>query len=337
MKVSPYLAIATFLFASIGGCSRVESDYKALGFSSAAEMEVAFSKGYHTKQKMDEMTKSTSPQAAPVATSHSPRCAGSLEPLKCEALEAEMAAETTEQKLRRQKSPNVERDQNLAVATKRPFNSEETHVTAQEDDDNTVPTANESNRMMGRKEALSRLMKKTESDPKFRDAPEVLKAFTSCISNAMVDAIFIDGVTKIAINSFDERLKHLSKSGEDVLKEGLEGCGAIVDHALQEAKSSAQQPPLIDIDDFRLDYLSLVGKKIRVAGVGYFIMSSLMLKKNQMDLSPILIDISKVPRSQQKRIMQDCADIRTGCKVVVYGVVGNVAYQNGILADGIEW
>lgn len=37
------------------GCSKVEYDYKALGFDNPTEMESAFSKGYHTKQKFTEM------------------------------------------------------------------------------------------------------------------------------------------------------------------------------------------------------------------------------------------------------------------------------------------
>jgi hypothetical protein len=36
-------------------CSKVEYDHKALGFADKTEMESAFAKGYHTKQKLDEM------------------------------------------------------------------------------------------------------------------------------------------------------------------------------------------------------------------------------------------------------------------------------------------
>jgi len=44
------------IYVSIAGCSKVEYDYKALGFTDKAAMEAAFSKGYHTKQKLDEIT-----------------------------------------------------------------------------------------------------------------------------------------------------------------------------------------------------------------------------------------------------------------------------------------
>jgi uncharacterized protein YecT (DUF1311 family) len=40
---------------AISACSKVDYDFKALGFSNAEEMQAAFTKGYHTKKKLDEM------------------------------------------------------------------------------------------------------------------------------------------------------------------------------------------------------------------------------------------------------------------------------------------
>lgn len=53
-----------FIVAALVGCSKAEYDFKALGFASKGDMEAAFSKGYHTKQKLDEMI---TPPAAVVA------------------------------------------------------------------------------------------------------------------------------------------------------------------------------------------------------------------------------------------------------------------------------
>lgn len=58
MKKIP-IFISPIIFSSVlllAGCSKVEYDYKALGFESKTEMEQAFGKGYHTKQKFIEMT-----------------------------------------------------------------------------------------------------------------------------------------------------------------------------------------------------------------------------------------------------------------------------------------
>lgn len=57
-------AVSAALFMSSCDNTPVKYDPKALGFSSQAEMEAAFAKGYQTKQKLDEMTKPASASAA---------------------------------------------------------------------------------------------------------------------------------------------------------------------------------------------------------------------------------------------------------------------------------
>ena len=47
--------LSIILSFGLCGCSKVEYDYKTLGFANPTEMESAFSKGYHTKQKFTEM------------------------------------------------------------------------------------------------------------------------------------------------------------------------------------------------------------------------------------------------------------------------------------------
>lgn len=71
-KISIYLLSAAASFLLLTGCSETEYDYKALGFASKTEMDDAFSKGYHTKKKLDEMIKpvvavAPAPAPAPIA------------------------------------------------------------------------------------------------------------------------------------------------------------------------------------------------------------------------------------------------------------------------------
>ena len=47
------LAVAASL--TIAGCGKLEYDYKGLGFANEAEMNDAFSQGYHTKVKLEKM------------------------------------------------------------------------------------------------------------------------------------------------------------------------------------------------------------------------------------------------------------------------------------------
>lgn len=95
--------------------------------------------------------------------------------------------------------------------------------------------------------------------------------------------------------------------------------------------------PLMDMDDLRIDIASLVGQKIRVRGIGQYMMDLFMLKKNVSDMSPMLVDITRLDREQRRTILQQCADIMSGCNVIVHGTVGQVTYQNGIIAEGIEF
>lgn len=54
-KYTHYFFIVIVSSFGLYGCSKVEYDYKTLGFANPTEMESAFSKGYHTKQKFTEM------------------------------------------------------------------------------------------------------------------------------------------------------------------------------------------------------------------------------------------------------------------------------------------
>jgi len=65
MNISSKLATIAIVACAMVGCSKVEYDYKALGFASKDEMQAAFDKGYQTKQKLDEMTKPEPVAVAP--------------------------------------------------------------------------------------------------------------------------------------------------------------------------------------------------------------------------------------------------------------------------------
>ena len=60
------------IFTHITGCSKTGYDYKALGFDSKEAMESSFKKGYHTKQKLDQMITAAAPAKAPTASPSEP-------------------------------------------------------------------------------------------------------------------------------------------------------------------------------------------------------------------------------------------------------------------------
>ncbi|OQB44651.1 MAG: Bacterial SH3 domain protein [bacterium ADurb.Bin157] len=90
----------------------------------------------------------------------------------------------------------------------------------------------------------------------------------------------------------------------------------------------------MDIDDLKLDIASLSGKKVKVAALGQYFGQMFLLKKDMMDMSPIFVEIKNIPREQMKYIIQNC---NTGAEVIVSGIVGEVSFQQGIIAEKVEW
>lgn len=194
------------------------------------------------------------------------------------------------------------------------------------------------------------LMEKINSDPQLKDP--LTKEVSICALGGTVDETFgsatvLDAATverrlKVAIDGTKEikdpdvALRMMkcainSKAFEQALKEKGD----------QDKPSSAARPapslPLLDMDDLRLDMAALDGRKVRVRGIGHYVMEMFMLKKSVTDMSPIIINTSKLAREQRRQIIQQCSDIMSGCRVTVQGTVGKVSYQNGISAENIEW
>lgn len=74
------LFLAFLLVLGLSACSKVEYDYKALGFSDQGEMLAAHAQGYHTKQKLVDMTKSSPSIAPPIAVATKPQAPVASEP-----------------------------------------------------------------------------------------------------------------------------------------------------------------------------------------------------------------------------------------------------------------
>lgn len=94
---------------------------------------------------------------------------------------------------------------------------------------------------------------------------------------------------------------------------------------------------MMDIDDLRLDMESLKDKDVRVRGKGQYMMDIFMLTKNNADMNPIVIDISRLERNDRKDILKNCSDVMRQCEVTIQGTVGDVSFQSGIIAEKIEW
>lgn len=133
-------------------------------------------------------------------------------------------------------------------------------------------------------------------------------------------------------NAVEKHLLRAERAGSMIAKTFLEQA------AEKKAKGEKSiQIALTDIDDIKIDFDSLQGRKVRVKGVGQYMMDLFMVKKDLMNTSPVIVDISKVDRDQRRQILQKCSNIMAGCNVTIYGSVEKVRGDNGISAERIEW
>lgn len=196
-------------------------------------------------------------------------------------------------------------------------------------------------------EARVYVMQKVDADPDFRTDP-MKKEMMACFMDGALDDIY-SSASSLDKATFESRLSEYGdglKKDDPKVQLRLMKCmvnSPMLEQALKEkttekrSSSSLSNAPLLDMDDLRLDMASLDGKKVRVRGVGHYMMDMFMLKKSMTDMSPMIVDITKLSRDQRREIMKQCNDLMSGCRVTVHGIVGKVSFQNGLFAERIEW
>ncbi|OQB47423.1 MAG: hypothetical protein BWY02_02135 [bacterium ADurb.Bin157] len=115
-----------------------------------------------------------------------------------------------------------------------------------------------------------------------------------------------------------------------LLKEN--GTWEFADTTHQNAATATYQS--MDLIDLKIDIASLMGKKVKVKALGQLCGDMFLIKKDMMDVSPIIVETKDLPREQRKYIIQNC---NLGAPVIIYGTVGTVMFQNGLIAEKIEW
>jgi hypothetical protein len=192
-----------------------------------------------------------------------------------------------------------------------------------------------------RSEARAYLIKRGKADPN-RLGPEEAAMIGCLIDPALDDAFKNTASQELAV--IESRMKGYMDDPKNQMQ--MMRCiinSPAMEKALTEKGTDKRttpptsSAPLLDMDDLRLDMASLDGKKVRVRGVGHYMMDMFMLKKSMTDMSPMIVDITKLPRDQRREIMNQCSDLMSGCRVTVHGTVGKVSFQKGLFAERVEW
>lgn len=140
-------------------------------------------------------------------------------------------------------------------------------------------------------------------------------------------AVFVPGVLIIALDQ---------SSGRRLPQTRLEA------PAREAEVSVAQRPPPptkdpnyrdISLDDLKLDKERLIGKKIRVSGLYQLMGDESLLAGDPGDMSPLWLDVHKVPREERKAML-DCPDRQ--CTFEIEGTVRRGLFGVMIVADHAE-
>jgi len=108
-----------------------------------------------------------------------------------------------------------------------------------------------------------------------------------------------------------------------------------------ENKGEARNEMLIkmradEFNNFKVDFKSLIGKKVQVGGVGLMLGESFILYRSpQEPMNSIFIDVSQVTRDQKEKLLQNCTGSQ--CRVLVTGIADEVMLNPGVLASDIHF
>jgi hypothetical protein len=223
---------------------------------------------------------------------------------------------------------------NIAVAQQNPTRSSVTNP------------ANQS-QLLNKQEGRDLLIKTyITSNPKFDKESEEGKQVTICIINNAVEDAYANNRTLDQVTLGARFATYMNEGKTDKSKQiDMMKCivqvpafaAAIKEGEAKQNLEARATVPLLDMDDLRVDIASLNGKKVRVRGVGFYMMDMFMLKKSMSDMSPMLVDTSKLMREQRKEVISRCGDMMAGCSLIIQGTVGKVSYQNGLFAEQVEF
>lgn len=101
----------------------------------------------------------------------------------------------------------------------------------------------------------------------------------------------------------------------------------------KDSRRDSKGDRLIDIDDLRLDMPSLDGTTLKVKGVGFYMAGVFMIKRNELDPNPIIVDITRLTRDERRHILGHCVEFMNGCHLTVRGKVRG----DRIISDRINW
>jgi hypothetical protein len=104
--------------------------------------------------------------------------------------------------------------------------------------------------------------------------------------------------------------------------------------AQAENKQNSGYRPL-KLVDLKVDVKTLIGKKVAVASQIQVIGEMAMLKSDELDMSPLFADFSKLSRDDRKKLASGCQVVL--CQGIFYGVVRQLPLGVGVALEKVDW
>jgi hypothetical protein len=106
--------------------------------------------------------------------------------------------------------------------------------------------------------------------------------------------------------------------------------GAAVVISIAAAQAGISMYKTVALDDLKVGKAQMLGRPISVHSTVQVMGEIAVMKSGPTDMTPVLVDISRLPPDTRKRLLTDCAG---GCSMWLNGRVGSVMTQPGLIAD----
>ena len=109
---------------------------------------------------------------------------------------------------------------------------------------------------------------------------------------------------------------------------------AVKSHVAEQNKPKVLYQP-IDLLDLKTDIKSLTGKKVSVTGEVQMMGDLAFIKTEAMDMTPITLNINKLPREDRKQLLKSCTALCNNA--TVNGTVKHGGLGDELVAEQIMW
>ena len=170
----------------------------------------------------------------------------------------------------------------------------------------------------------------------FSDFDEITAGTSQCLASALF-SLFSSQYPGKNILTTSEALDVFQLENKRLLFSMLGNCV----HSIKSGRPTTT-PPIdiyqqVDIDELKGSIDNFSNEKVKVHGIGIYIIDEFYLKRDPGDSTFIIIDPKRLEREQKISIIKECSkNMILGCPITIYGTTGEIGVGFGVFAEKIE-